>query len=159
MLVRRAFFYWQTAAAVVLPVWLLVGWAIWGQTAGALLGVVIAIPLLVVSVLVVVALTIARRSVREAKAVSWLDVGILAFWHAMLIGLSFFGPSVEWFVVFGVIGAVAAFWSAIWQLVRETKARFRVAFEDIQRASQPSLRMDPIDAGELIVLPPDAPKK
>lgn len=154
MFVRRAFFYWQTAAAVVLPVWLLVGWALWGESYGGLLGIALAAPVLVVAVLIVVGLTVARRSVREKKAVSWLDVGILTFWHAMLIGLGFFGPATEWFVVLGVIGAVGAFWSSIWQLVRETRARFRAAFDDIQRtAGAPGIRQTPIDAGELIVLP------
>ncbi|BDI21907.1 hypothetical protein [Herbiconiux sp. L3-i23] len=155
MVLRRAFFYWQTAAALVLPVWLLIGWGIWGTSAGELLGVAITAPILVVALLIVVGLTIARRSVREKRAVSWLDVGVLTFWHAMLIGLGFFGPAANWFAVFAVIGAIVAFWSAVWQLIRETRRRVQAVFDEFQRVAAPQgTRKPPVDAGEYIVLPP-----
>jgi hypothetical protein len=154
MLLRRAFFYWQTAAALVLPVWLLIGWGIWGTSTGSLFGVAVTAPILVLALLIVVGLTLARRSVRESRAVSWLDVGVLAFWHAMLIGLGFFGDSAGWFAVFGVIGGIVAFWSAVWQLVTETRRRVRAVFDGIQRAAAPQpANRQPIDAGEYIVLP------
>ena len=155
MVLRRAFFYWQTAAALVLPVWLLIGWGIWGTTAGELVGVAITAPILVVALLIVVGLTIARRSVRAARAVSWLDVAVLGFWHAMLIGLGFFGDAASWFAVFAVIGAIVAFWSAVWQLVTETRKRVRAVLDEFQRVTEPSgTRRAPIDAGEYVVLPP-----
>jgi hypothetical protein len=138
----------------VLPVWLLIGWGVWGTSSGSLFAVAVTAPILVLALLIVVGLTLARRSVRERRAVSWLDVGVLAFWHAMLIGLGFFGDSAGWFVVFGVIGGIVAFWSAIWQLVTETRRRVRAVFDDIQRAAAPQpIRREPIDAGEYIVLP------
>ena len=52
MLVRRGFFYWQTAAAVVLPVWLLVGWGIWGTSATGFVGIAFLAPALVLGLLV-----------------------------------------------------------------------------------------------------------
>lgn len=160
MLLRRAFFYWQTAAALVLPVWLLVGWGIWGSSAGELVGVAITAPILVIALLIVVGLTIARRSVRQQRAVSWLDVGVLALWHAMLIGLGFFGPASNWFAVFAVVAAIVAFWSAVWQLVRETRRRVQAVFDEIQRAAAPQgAPRPPLDAGEFIVLPPTEEKR
>jgi uncharacterized membrane protein YuzA (DUF378 family) len=155
MLVRRGFFYWQTAAAVVLPVWLLVGWGIWGTSATGFVGIAFLAPALVLGLLIVVGLTLARRSVRETRAVSWLDVGLLSLWHLSLIGLGFFGESASWFAIAGVIAGIAAFWSAIWQLVTEVRRRVRAVFEEIQRVSAPqSGPRPPIDAGEYIVLDP-----
>jgi hypothetical protein len=154
MLVRRAFFYWQTAAAIVLPIWLLVGWGIWGSSAGELVGAAITAPILVIALLIVVGLVIARRSVREARAVSWIDVGVLAFWHAMLIGLGFYGAGAGWFAVLSVIGALVAFWTVVWQLFRETRKRVQAAFDEIQRGAAPNGRRAPVDAGEYIVIQP-----
>ncbi|MFD1715878.1 hypothetical protein ACFSBZ_15500 [Amnibacterium flavum] len=155
MLVRRGFFYWQTAAAIVLPVWLLIGWGIWGTSAAGFIGVAFLAPVLVLALLVIVGLTLARKSVRETRAVSWLDVGILTVLHLSLIGLGFFGPSASWFAIVSVIAAIAAFWSAIWQLVTETRNRVRAVFDEIQRAAAPQgAQRPPIDAGEYIVIDP-----
>jgi NADH:ubiquinone oxidoreductase subunit 4 (subunit M) len=51
MLLRRAFWYWQFAAALVLPFWLLTGYAIWGAGTAGFLGVAILAPLTVVATL------------------------------------------------------------------------------------------------------------
>jgi small-conductance mechanosensitive channel len=156
MLARRAFYYWQFPAAVLLPGWLLVGWSLWGDGSG-FVGIALTAPLLVVAVLVVAGLTVARRSVREAKAVSWLDFGVAGLWHLLIIGLGFFGQATNLLAVLAVAAGIAAFWLVIWELVDETRKRVRRVFEQIDRAARPSPPQSrtPIDAGEYIVLPPN----
>ena len=159
MLARRAFYYWQFPAAVILPGWLLVGWSIWGQGSG-FVGVALTAPLLVVAVLVVAGLTVARRSVREAKAVSWFDVAVVGLWHLLIVALGFFGGATNLLAVLAVAAGIAAFWLVIWELVDETRKRVRAVFEQIDRAARPGAPhpRTPIDAGEYIVLPPTDPR-
>ena len=159
MLARRAFYYWQFPAAVLLPGWLLVGWSLWGEGSG-FVGIALTAPLLVVAVLVVAGLTVPRRSVRQAKAVSWLDLGVVGLWHLLVIALGFFGQATNLLAVLAVAGGIAAFWLVIWELVDETRKRVRRVFEQIDRAARPNPQQSrtPIDAGEYIVLPPNDPR-
>ncbi len=154
MVVRRAFFYWQLAAVVVLPAWLLIGWAIWG-TAGDFASIAIATPFLVLALLGVAGVTFARKSVRTKKAVSWLDVAAAGVWHAFVIATGFFGPGTAAFAALSVAAGILAFWAAVWQLVDETRKRVKQVFETVQRGAVPyQPRPRPIDAGEYIVLKP-----
>ena len=157
MVLRRAFFYWQSAAAVVLPLWLLIGWGIWGSSRAELFGIAFTAPVLVIALLAVVGLIFARKSVREKRAVSWLDAGTLGLWHALLVALGFFGPGANWFAVAAVVAAMVAFWAAGWQLVTETRRRVRLALDEIQRAAAPQggPARNTVSAGEYIVLPPE----
>ncbi len=154
MVVRRAFFYWQLAAVVVLPAWLLLGWAVWGS-AGDFASIAIATPFLVLALLGVAGVTFARKSVRDRKAVSWLDVAAAGLWHAFVIATGFFGPATAAFAALSVAAGILAFWAAMWQLVDETRKRVKKVFETVQRAAVPyQPRQTPIEAGEYIVLKP-----
>jgi len=157
MLVRKAFYWWQLASVVVLPVWILIGWAVWGSDTSSFIGVALTAPFLVVALLVVTGLLLARRSVRTAKALSFLDVAVLGAWHAMIIGMGFFGPTADLFGVLAVAAGIAAFWASAWQLVDEARKRVRAVFESAGFTG-PTVRTpasrQPIDAGEYIVIQP-----
>jgi hypothetical protein len=75
--IRRAFFYWQFPAAVILPAWILVGWGIFAATSWQILGLIVGVMLLTVAMLATAGLIFARKDVRADRAVSWLDVGLV----------------------------------------------------------------------------------
>ncbi|THG31735.1 hypothetical protein [Naasia lichenicola] len=154
MLVRKAFYWWQLASVVVLPVWILVGWAVFGSSTSSFLGVALTAPFLVVALLVVTGLLLARRSVRTTRALSFLDVGVLAAWHAMIIGLGFFGATAELFGVLSIAAGIVAFWAIAWQIFDEARKRVRAVFETIDRTARTPASRAPIDAGEYIVIQP-----
>lgn len=154
MLARRAFFYWQFAAIVVLPAWLLLGWALWG-TAGSFAPIALATPFLVLALMGVAGTTYARKTVRSTRTSSWLDVGMAGAWHLTVIGVGFFSGATPAFAALAVALGVVAFWSAAWQLVTETRKRVKKAFEAIERAGRPAGGpRAPLDAGEYIVISP-----
>ena len=160
MLVRKAFYWWQLAAIIVLPVWILLGWAIWGSATSSFLSIALTAPFLVVALLVVTGMIMSRRSVRTAKAVSMLDVGVLAVWHAMIIGLGFFGISANLFGVLAVAAGIVAFWVSAWEILDETRKRVRAVFDAAVLQSDRIIRTpgsrSPIDAGEYIVIQPSS---
>jgi hypothetical protein len=137
MLLRRIFYRWQVIAAFVLPLWLVVGEAIIGGSAGAALGLLILVPLMGVAMLAVAGLIYARRSVRSSRAVSWPDLGVLAAWHACVIVAAFEGPGASIFGALGFIVALGAFWLAIWELVTETRRRVSAVMETLARTAMP----------------------
>ena len=152
MLLRRAFWYWQFAAALVLPLWVLTGYAIWGAGTAGFLGVAILAPLLVVAVLGLAALLSARKSVRSGRALGWADVGVLAVLSLAVIGAGFFGPATTWFGVVAVAALLGGYWLAATELVREVRTRVRTTLTTL--GVRPPV--GPGDAGEYIVLPPPA---
>jgi hypothetical protein len=162
MLVRKAFFYWQFAAVVVLPVWILLGWTLWGR-AGEFVGVAIAAPFLVLALLGVAGITYARKSARTTRTASWLDVGVAGAWHLAVIAAGFFGAATGAFAALSVALGIAAFASVAWQLVQETRKRVRRVFETIQRGAVPSgtpgAKQAPLDAGEYLVIRPSEPPR
>jgi hypothetical protein len=132
MWLRRAFFRWLIPAAFVLPAWLFVGWGVFNAGAWAFLWVLfIAIPSVLVGQLLLALLVRARPTVRESRAVSWLDVAGFAVWHLLTISLGFFRES--WWapvMVLTIFVGVALLWLTLWQLWREAKpgrAIFRAA--------------------------------
>lgn len=153
MIVRRAFYYAQPAAAFVLPAWLLVGWGLFGGGGLAFVLVVCGSIALAVAMLVVGGLTVARRSVRTARAVSWVDVGVLAAWYAAAVAVGFYLSWGGVLVVVAMLLALVGFWTAAAQLFSETRRRMREAF-----AAYPSAAPDPRPArssytdGEYIVI-------
>src|SRR4051794_7323569 len=158
MLVRRAFFYWQFAAIVALPAWILLGWALWGR-AGEFVGIAIATPFLVLALLAVAGLTYARKSVREVRAVSWIDIPVSGVWHVLVIATGLFTPFTSALAALSVAAGIAAFLAVSWQLVTETRRRVRRVFQLIDQGGSPSARQAPIEAGEYIVLrPPEPPR-
>lgn len=158
VIIRKAFYWWLFPSAVVLPAWLLVGWAAFNQGSGwSFLGLLVLCPILFVAMLVVGGIVMARRRVREQRAVSWRDVGLLAAWHLSIIGFGFFVPGATgWFAVLGILLFVATFWVTVWELLRETRERVQLTFEAYQRAAQPRQVPNPagasVDDGEYIVI-------
>ncbi len=136
MLLRKVFYRWQFIAAFVLPAWLFVGWGIWGESAWGILGLLIAAPASFLSLIVVAGVTAARATARQERAVSWIDVGIMTAWHLALIGVGFSGPTAGTFAVFAVLLALVAFWSAVWQLLRDSARRAQATFAEFERQAQ-----------------------
>jgi hypothetical protein len=152
MLLRRGFWYWQFAAALVLPLWVLTGYAIWGAGTAGFLGVAILAPLTVVAQLGLAAVIAARRSVRASRMVGRADAAVLAAFSLAVVGAGFFGPATTWFGVLAVAALLGAYWLAVTELVTEVRSRVRTTLDalGIRRPVQPR------DAGEYIVLPPPA---
>jgi hypothetical protein len=155
MVLRRAFWYWQFAAALVLPLWVLTGYAIWGAGTAGFLGVAILAPLLVVAVLGLAAVLTARKSVRASRMLGWADVGVLAVLSLAVIAAGFFGPATTWFGVIAVAALLGGYWLAATELVAEVRARVRTTLSAM--GIRPQVEQ-PMDAGEYIVLPPPSAK-
>jgi len=157
VVIRRAFYWWLFPAAVVLPVWLLIGWAAFSQGSGwSFLGLLILCPVLFVTMLVVAGILMGRRSVREARAVSWYDAGLLTLWHASIIAFGFFpAGATAWLAVLGIVLFLAIFWVGLSELVGETRARVQqtfAAYQAMAAPQQPGPPPEPVDDGEYIVL-------
>ncbi|WP_345802795.1 MFS transporter permease [Microbacterium sp. AZCO] len=123
MWVRRAFFSWLIPAAFLLPLWLLVGWAVFRAGGWAFLWVLfLAIPIVFFGQLILTLLVRARGTVRAERAVSWWDVLGFSAWHLLIISLGFYNPA--WWapaMVVTIIVGVGLFWLTLWQLWREAK--------------------------------------
>lgn len=148
MLIRRVFLRWLVAAAVVLPIWLAVGWAIFGGGGWGTLGLVITVPVAFIALGIVALLVWARPTVRAERAVSWTDVAVIGAWHLSIIGIGFYGASAGLFGVLAILLAIAAFWAAIWQLVSDGARRVQATMTEFERlAAEQSNRAAPDAAG------------
>ena len=125
MIIRRAFYHWQFIAAGALPLWLLVGSAIFGSGAWAVLGIFFAAVLIGLSLLVVALVMYARKEVRETRTISRADVGVLALWHALIIAIPVSEDAAGWLSVLVIIGGLAVFWFAVWELFDSARRRMR----------------------------------
>ncbi len=157
MWIRQGLYFWQFVAVLVLPLWVFIAKGILGSSLGwDLLLFVFLCPLLAVSMLIVVGLTVARKTVRATRSVSWLDAAVLVVWHGAIITFGFVDTS--WVVVLIVVSAIAGFWTAIGQLVIETRDRVRgvmAGFDEAARADRSSTtRSAPIDDGTVIIVYP-----
>lgn len=154
MLIRRAFFYWQFPAAVILPAWILVGWGVFAATGWQIIGLIVGVMMLTVAMLATAGLIFARKDVRAEKAVSWLDVGLLAVLHGLIIAVGFFTSATALLGTLSVVAVIALFWSGIIQLVVETRRRVKAALsgyeEQVRRVHSP-LQSPRVD-GEYIVI-------
>lgn len=133
MWLRRALFGWLIPAAFVLPLWLLVGWAIFNTGGWAFLWVLfLAIPGVFLWQLLLTLLVRARGTVRAHRAVSWWDVLGFAVWHLLVISLGFFAEA--WWapvMVLAILAGVALFWLELWQLWSEARpSRFLLQSAD-----------------------------
>jgi hypothetical protein len=133
MLFRRAFLRWLVAAAVVLPVWLGIGWALFGGGGWGTLGLVIVVPVAFIALSVVALLVWIRPTVRAQRAASWADVAIVGAWHASIIGIGFYGQGATSFGVLAVLLAIAAFWSSVWQLISDGARRVQATMTEFER--------------------------
>lgn len=139
MIIRKAFYWWLFPSAVVLPVWLLIGWAAFSQGSGwSFVGLLILSPILFLAQLAVGGIIVARRSAREPRAVSWPDVALLTAWHAAVIAFGLFPAGASgWLAVAAVIFFLGTFWLVLWELVTDMRARVQQTFEAYERAAQP----------------------
>ncbi|ODA89915.1 hypothetical protein ATY41_11745 [Leifsonia xyli subsp. xyli] len=156
MIIRKAFYWWLFPSAVVLPTWLLVGWAAFHTGSGwSFLGLLLLCPLLFLALLAIGGMLAARKSVRAARAVSWYDVGLLASWNAALVAFGFFpGAAAGWLAVAGVLLFLGLFWLGLWELVAELRGRVGETSAASERAAQPQrVRRDPgMSAGDAEVI-------
>lgn len=161
MVLRRASFYWQFVAGLVLPSWVLIGRGIVRSDIGwDFVLYLVLCPILSVLMFVVAGITVARKGVRTTKMLSWQDVAVLLVWHVAIIVYGFFASSLVAVAV--VVVGLVAFWSAVWQLFAETRTRVKNAFSldpldaGAYRAEgyQPSA-----DAGRVIIINPDGTKE
>ena len=123
MWLRRVFYRWLFPAAVVLPLWLLIGWGIFNAGGWAFLWVLfIAIPSVFLGQIVLSLLVRARPSARETGMVSWWDVGGFSLWHGLTIAVGCYPQS--WFPLLltgAIVTALAMFWLMLRQLWSEAK--------------------------------------
>lgn len=135
MIVRRLFYYWQFIAVGVLPLWLIVGSSLYGAGGWEVLGVTLSAIALGVALLAVALLFYARREVRETKAVSWPDVGVLGLWHALIVALGFSAEAAPWLSVLAVLVGIGAFWFALWELFDAARRRVRAVIDYIDETA------------------------
>lgn len=127
MWLRRAFFYAQFWAIPVLPLWLLIARGVAIDGAGwEFVVLLFATPLLSVALIVVMGLTMARKAVRRARMLSWVDVGVLGAWYLSVIFAGLY--SAPALAVLAIALMIVSFWSAVWQWVIETRQRITLAF-------------------------------
>jgi hypothetical protein len=163
-LIRRAFFYWQFIAAAVLPLWLVVGWPIFGAGGWKILGVFVGAVLLGLALLAVAVLNYARKEVRRKRIVSWPDVAMLTLWHALIVFVGFYADVAPWVSILVIVVGVAAFWLSAWELYVAARRRVRTVMTQIDELARPvtlgagirtdsrgSHRLDP--AASVIVVP------
>ena len=110
-------------AAVVLPLWLLIGWGIFNAGGWAFLWVLfIAIPSVFIGQIVLTLLQRARPSARETRMASWWDVLGFGVWHLLTIAVGCYPQA--WFPLL-LTGAIAValglFWLMLWQLWGEAR--------------------------------------
>jgi hypothetical protein len=148
MWLRRAFYYAQFGAFIVLPVALLIGRGLVLAGSGWDFALLLLVsPILGVLMLVVAGFTAARKSVRRDRALSWLDVGLHSAWYLSIVAASVFAhPAVAALVI---VLSVAAFWSALWQLFTETRRRVKSALASLDYTAVPASQYRPTS--------PDAP--
>jgi hypothetical protein len=158
MWLRRAFYYAQFGAFVVLPVFLLIGRGLVLADNGWDFALLLLVsPILGLFMLVVAGFTLARKSVRQDRALSWLDVGVHFTWYLSIIAASSFAhPAVAAVVI---VLSVAALWLALWQLFTETRRRVKSALASLDYAAVPAAQYrqptpDAPGAGTVIRLDP-----
>ncbi|TFD11806.1 hypothetical protein E3T35_08435 [Cryobacterium sp. TMT1-2-2] len=136
MIIRRAFYHWQFIAAGALPLWLLVGSAIFGSGAWAVLGIFFGAVLIGLGLLLVALVIYARKEVRETRAVSYADVGVLALWHLLIIAIPFSTDAAGWLSVLVIIGGLAVFWFAVWELFAAARRRMRAMVDLVEQQAR-----------------------
>lgn len=143
MIIRRAFYYWQFIAAFVLPLWLVIGWPIFGAGGWQVLGIVLGAVILGIALLIIALLFFARKEVRSERAVSWPDVGVLSLWHATIIAVGFYASAASWLSVAVVVIGICAFWFALWELFTAARRRMQAMMDQFEQAAQPGAVFPP----------------
>ena len=159
MVLRRALLRWQLFAVPVLPLWLLVGFGVFGGGAGGFFLLFLGSGVLFVFLAVLAGLTRLRPRVREERALGWWDVAATLAFHLALVGLGFFGAAGLAFGLAAVVLGIGTFWLTVWELVHEWRDRVSSAVARAstapgapqQSADGPSRRRGP-DDGDVIVV-------
>ncbi|GAB3605801.1 hypothetical protein GCM10027413_12100 [Conyzicola nivalis] len=161
MVLRRALYYWQFIGALALPIWVLIGRGIVQADQGwDFVFYLVVCPVLCLVMLAVAGLTVARKSVRVARAVSWQDAAIVGVWHLSIITYGFLAFSGLAIVI--VLVSVIAFWNAVWLLFRETRSRVKEALSlgPIDGGTYVADSYDPaVDQGRVIIINPDGSRE
>ena len=154
MLFRRAVYIAMFPAAVLLPLWVLITRGIVADGIGwAFLAYLFACPILFVLMAIVSALITARKSVRDARAVSWRDAAVLtALWVAVAASGIFAVPLLAVAVVVLVIGS---FWLAGWELLTETRARVNTFMTGLEATAQGTPTTVTPSKADVIVITPN----
>ena len=158
MALRRAFFAWQFAAAAVLPLWLLLGYAVFGSSVGGFLSVVLLAPVVLVVELALAALFSARARIRRAararpprrrraRRVPGRRDRRRLLRAARARGSGCSPP----------VAAIGGFWLGATLLVRDLRSRVQETMTAFGRPPQQRGPRPPIDAGEYIVIKPSHP--
>ncbi len=147
MPLRRAFFVWQFIAAAVLPLWVLLGYAIWGGTTTGVLAVLLLVPIVALVELGLALLFSARAGIRRSRAVDPPALAVLVVFQLAVVGFGFFGPATPWFALLAAGVAIGGFWLGTRLLVRDVRAK-------VQELRAPYTARRPVDAGEYVVVKP-----
>lgn len=123
MWLREAFFRWLLPAAFLLPLWLVVGWIIFGRSGWSLLWVLLmAAPAVFAGQLILTLLTRSRPSVRAERALSWWDVLGFTVWHVLTVSVGLFAAGAfGWLLTGAIVAAIGLFWLQLWQLWNEAR--------------------------------------
>ncbi|HWD62982.1 MAG TPA: MFS transporter [Humibacter sp.] len=146
----RALLRWQLIAIPVLPLWLLIGYGIFGGGAGGFFLLFLGSAVLFAFQAVIAGLTRLRPRVRERRALGGWDAAALVVWHLALIGLGFFGATGVAFGVASVVLGLGVFWLTVWELTREWRNRVSGAVAEASAAPRPTRR--PGDDGDVIIV-------
>ena len=140
MLLRRLFYRWQFIAVIALPIWLLVGWAVFGSGGWGTLGLALVVPVAFIALGIIALLVNARPTVRAERA----DVvdrcrGARRLARSRSSARASTAPVGARFAVFAVMLAIAAFWVALWQLISDGAKRMQASMDEFERlaAQQP----------------------
>lgn len=137
MWLPKAFYRAMLPAAIVLPLWLLIGRGLIVSGPGwEFVLLIFVCPILAVLMAGVAGLIIARKSVRRAAAVSWADVGMLSAWYAVIIAAGLVSHDVM--AVLVVVVSVLVFWAAVWMLFSETRNRVKTALASLEYTAVPT---------------------
>lgn len=128
MLLRRSLYYAQFALAIVAPASVLVMRVIAADGVGSsLLVYLILAPITTVALAAITGLIVARKSVRQSKAVSWIDVAVLV---SIWVSLFFYGLfALPLLAVLVIMLIIAGFWTVAYEFFVETKSRVKSALD------------------------------
>ncbi|QIM18418.1 MFS transporter permease [Leucobacter coleopterorum] len=139
MWLRRAFYWWLFPSAMLLPLWLLIGWGVFQAGGWVFLWVLfVAIPSVLIGQLVLALLVRSRPSVRANGAVSWLDVMGFSVWHVLVILVGCFIEA--WFPLLltaAIVAAIGLFWLTFRQLRAEIVARVEMNSGELSMRKHP----------------------
>jgi hypothetical protein len=121
--VRAALLRWQLFAIAVLPLWLLVGYGVFGGGPAGLFPLLLGTGVLVVFLAVLAGLTRLRPTVRRNRRLGPLDTGLTLAFHLALLGLGFYGATGVAFGLASVVLGLGTFWFTVAELTREWRDR------------------------------------